>query len=99
VIFYYYQQILLKDQNQRWNNQQTMTDQTVRTLREFSLNRQPPKRKPLCTQLHRTASLTFAKEQERSLIEYWQHILLSDETKIKMIFIDVTMNVLYLNTG
>ncbi len=42
-----------------------------------------PRRKPLLKMMHKKARKQFAEDKQTKDVDYWNHVLWSDETKIK----------------
>ncbi len=66
-----------------WVGGQTVSAQTIRrTLNQIGLHGCRPRRKPLLKMMHKKARKQFAKDKQTKDIDYWNHVLCSDETKI-----------------
>lgn len=64
---------------------QSVSAQTIRrTLHQVGLHGRRPRRKPLLKLVHKHARLRFAETHKSKPMNYWQHILWSDETKINL---------------
>ena len=64
---------------------QSVSAQTIRrTLHRIGLHGRRPRRKPLLKQSHKKARKQFAEAHQSKPLDYWQHVLWSDETKINL---------------
>ncbi|CAI9544894.1 unnamed protein product, partial [Staurois parvus] len=62
---------------------QPVSAQTIcRTLHQICLHGCHPRRKSLLQMLHKKARKQFAKDKQTKDMDYWNHVLWSDETKI-----------------
>ena len=59
--------------------------QTIcRTLHQIGVHGCHPRRKPLLKTIHKKASKQFTKDMSTKHIDYWNHVLWSDEMKINL---------------
>ncbi len=64
---------------------QSVSDQTIRrTLNQICLHGCRPGRKPLLKMMHKKACKQFAEDKQTKDMDYWNHVLWSDETKINL---------------
>ncbi len=64
---------------------QPVSAQTIRrTLHQIGLHGCHPRRKPLLKMMHKKARKQFAEDKQTKDINYCNHVLWSDETKIKL---------------
>ena len=64
---------------------QTVSAQTIRrTLYQIGVHGCHPRRKPLLKTIHKRASKQFAEDMSTKHIDYWNHVLWSDEMKINL---------------
>ncbi len=64
---------------------QPVSAQTIRhTLHQIGLHRCRPRRKPLLKMMHKKARKQFAEDKQTKDMDYWNHVLWSDETKINL---------------
>jgi len=64
---------------------QLVSVQTIRrTLQQDGLHGRRPRRKPLLKLAHKTARKQFAEDNLSKSMNYWNHVLWSDETKINL---------------
>ncbi len=62
---------------------QPVSAQTIhRTLHQIGLHGCCPRRKPLLKMMHKKACKQFAEYKQTKDMDYWNHVLRSDETKI-----------------
>ena len=59
--------------------------QTIRrTLHQIGVHGCHSRRKPLLKTIHKKASKQFAEDMSRKHMDYWKHVLCSDEMKINL---------------
>ncbi len=64
---------------------QPVSAQTIcRTLHQIGLHGCYPRRKPLLKMMHKKACKQFAEDKQTKDMDYWNHVLWSDETKINL---------------
>ena len=64
---------------------QSVSAQTIRrTMNEVGLHGRRPRRKPLLKLAHKKARKQFAQDMQSKTMDYWNHILWFDETKINL---------------
>ncbi len=64
---------------------QPVSAQTIRrTLNQIGLHDCRPRRKPLLKMMHKKACKLFAEDKQTKDMDYWNHALWSDETKIHL---------------
>ncbi len=64
---------------------QPVSAQTIRhTLHQIGLHGCRPRRKPLLKIMHKKARKQFAEDNQTKDMDYWNHVLWSDETKINL---------------
>ncbi len=64
---------------------QPVSAQTIRrTLNQIGLHGCHPRRKPLLKMMHKKARKQFAEDKQTKDMDYWNHVLWSDETKINL---------------
>ncbi len=64
---------------------QLVSAQTIRhTLQQVGLHGRHPKRKPLLKLAHKKACKQFAEDNLAKSMNYWNHVLWSDESKVNL---------------
>ncbi len=64
---------------------QPVSAQTIcRTLHQICLHGCRPRNKPLLKMMHKKAHKQFAEEKQTNNMDYWNHVLRSDESKINL---------------
>ena len=64
---------------------QPLSAQTIRcTLHQIGVHGCHPRRKPLPKTIHKKASKQFAEDMSTKHMDYWNHVLWSDEMKINL---------------
>ncbi len=64
---------------------QPVSAQTIRrTLHQIGLHGCHPRRKPILKMMHKKAYKQFAEDKQTKDMDYWNHVLWSDETKINL---------------
>ncbi len=64
---------------------QLVSAQTIRhTLQQVGLHGHRPKRLPLLKLAHKKACKTFAEDNLAKSMNYWNHVLWSDESKVNL---------------
>uniref|UniRef100_A0AAZ3QU63 Transposase Tc1-like domain-containing protein n=1 Tax=Oncorhynchus tshawytscha TaxID=74940 RepID=A0AAZ3QU63_ONCTS len=64
---------------------QPVSAQTIRrTLHQIGLHGCRPRRKPILKMMHKKPRKQFAEDKQTKDIDYWNHVLWSDETKINL---------------
>uniref|UniRef100_A0A3P8Z4U9 Tc1-like transposase DDE domain-containing protein n=1 Tax=Esox lucius TaxID=8010 RepID=A0A3P8Z4U9_ESOLU len=68
-----------------WVGGQPVSAQTIRrTLHQVGLHGCRPRRKLLLKMMHKKAHKQFAEDKQTKDMDYWNHVLWSDETKINL---------------
>ncbi len=68
---------------------QPVSAQTIcRTLHQIGLYGCHPRRKPLLKMMHKKAHKQFAEDKQTKNMDYWNHVLWSDESKINLFVSD-----------
>ncbi len=63
----------------------SVSAQTIRrTLQQIGLHGCRPRRKPRLKMMHKKACKQLAKDKQTKDMDYWNHVLWSDETKINL---------------
>ncbi len=66
-----------------WQQNQLVSAQTIRhTLQQVGLHGRRPRRKPLLKLAHKKACKQFAEDNLAKSMNYWNHVLWSDESKV-----------------
>ena len=96
---YYIQMLSLKDQHRNAVSiaaeieevgGQPVSAQTIRrTLHQIGVPSCHPRRKPLLKTIHKKAFKQFAEDMSTKHMDYWNHVLWSDEMKINFFGSDV----------
>ncbi len=64
---------------------QPVSAQTIcRTLHQIGLHGCCPRRKPLLKMMHKKTHKQFAEDKQTKDMDYWNHVLWSDETNINL---------------
>ncbi len=64
---------------------QPVSAQTIRrTLHQIGMHFCHPRRKPLLKMMHKKARKQFAEDKQTKGMDYWKHVLWSDETKLNL---------------
>ncbi len=64
---------------------QLVSSQTIRhTLQQVSLHGHCPRRKPLLKLAHKKVRKQFAEDNLSKSMNYWNHVLWSDESKVNL---------------
>ncbi len=64
---------------------QLVSAQTIRhTLQQVGLHGRHPRRKPLLKPAHKKACKQFAEDNLAKSMNYWNHVLWSDESKVNL---------------
>ncbi len=64
---------------------QPVSAQTIRrTLHQIGMHGCHPRRKPILKMMHKKAHKQFAEDKQTKDMDYWNHVLWSDETKINL---------------
>ncbi|KAL1248943.1 hypothetical protein QQF64_022261, partial [Cirrhinus molitorella] len=64
---------------------QHVSAQTIRrTLHQIGLHSCRPRRKPILKMMHKKAYKQFAEDKQTKDMDYWNHVLWSDETNINL---------------
>ncbi len=64
-----------------WGGQPVSAQTIHRTLHQIGLD---GRRKPLLKMMHKKARKQFAEDKQTKDMDYWNHVLWSDETKINL---------------
>ncbi len=73
---------------------QLVSAQTIRrTLQQVGLHGRHPRRKPLLKRTHKKARKQFAEDNLSKSMNYWNHVLWSDETKTNLFGSDCVQHV------
>ncbi len=68
-----------------WGGGQPVSAQTIRyTLHQIGMHGWCPRRKHLLKMMHKKAHTEFAEDKQTKDMDYWNHVLWSDETKINL---------------
>ncbi len=67
-----------------WGGQPVSAQTIHRTLHQIGLHGCHPRRKPLLKMMHKKARKQFAEDKQTKDLDYWNRVLLSDETKIHL---------------
>ncbi len=65
-----------------WGGQPVSAQTIRRTLHQIGLHGCRPRRKPLLKMMHTKARKQFTEDKQTKDMDYWNHVLWSDETKI-----------------
>ncbi len=71
-----------------WGGQPVSAKTIRRTLHQIGLHGYRPRRKPLLKMMHKKAHKQFAEDKQTKDMDYWNHVLCSDETKINLLGLD-----------
>ncbi len=67
-----------------WGGQPVRAQTIRRTLHQIGLHGCCPRRKPLLKMMHKKARKQFAEDKQTKDMDYWNHLLWFDETKINL---------------
>ncbi len=67
-----------------WGGQPVSAQTIRRTLHQIGLHGCCPRRKPHLKMMHKKARKQFAEDKQSKDMDYWNHVLWSDETKINL---------------
>ncbi len=67
-----------------WGGQPFSAQTICRTLHQIGLHGCRPRRKPLLKIMHKNARKQFAEDKQTKDMDYWNHVMWSDETKINL---------------
>ncbi len=67
-----------------WGGQPVSAQTIRRTLHQIGLHGYRPRRKPLLKMMNKKARKQFDEDKQTKDMNYWNHVLWSDETKINL---------------
>ncbi len=67
-----------------WGGQPVSAQTIHNTLHQIDLHGCRPRRKPLLKMMHKKARKQFSEDKQTNDMDYWYHVLWSDETKTNL---------------